>query len=129
MTSYASEHDAIKKVMEHYIEGCRAGDSAVARRGFHANATIVGHYPGGTMTGSIEQVYGWIDGNGPAPGIEPRFADVQVVESIALVRLEVENWTGKLVGSTPVRMSDWFTLLKMDGTWTITHKTFHWHST
>lgn len=128
MSHYATEHDAITKVMQHYIDSCRQGKSALLRPALHRDATIVGHYPGGTMTGGIEQVFAWIDGNGPAEGLEARLAEVHVMESIALVRLEAENWSGQLVGPSPVHMSDWFTLLKVDGAWTITHKTFHWHA-
>ena len=37
---------------------------------------------------------------------------VDVVETIAVVRLEVKNWSGKLAGES-ARMSDIFTLLKL----------------
>ena len=67
-----------------------------------------------------------IDGNGPAPDLEPRFTGVEILESIAVVRLEVERWSGKLAGSE-VHMSDAFTLVKTDDGWKIAHKIFHWH--
>ena len=55
------------------------------------------------------------------PSICPRFARIEIIETIAVVHLEVEHWSGKLVGAN-ARASDVFTLLKWDGEWKITHK-------
>ncbi len=52
---------------------------------------------------------------------------IEIIETIALVHLEVRGWSGKLAGVNS-RASDVFTLLKLDGEWKITHKLFHWHS-
>jgi hypothetical protein len=66
-------------------------------------------------------VFQWINQNGPAPNINPRFAPIEIIESIAVVHLEVQHWSGKLAGAN-ARASDVFTLLKCDGEWKITHK-------
>jgi hypothetical protein len=58
--------------------------------------------------------------------ISPRFARIEIIESIAVVHLEVQRWSGKLAGAQ-ARASDVFTLLKCDGEWKITHKLIHWH--
>ena len=76
--------------------------------------------------GSIEHVFEWVNVNGPAPNIESRFARIEIIETIALVHLEVRGWSGKLAGASR-HASDVFTLLKLDGEWKITHKLFHWH--
>jgi Co/Zn/Cd efflux system component len=52
---------------------------------------------------------------------------VDILGSIAVVRLEVAGWSGKLAGSD-ARMSDLFTLLKMPSGWAIIQKAFHWHA-
>ncbi|MBI3943183.1 MAG: nuclear transport factor 2 family protein [Chloroflexi bacterium] len=127
MSSYISDYDDVVKAMQCYIEGGRAGKSELMRPGFLPEATIVGFYPGGLLTGSIQQLYDWIDGNGPAPNIEPRFASIDILDSIASVRLEVEHWSGELSGSD-TKMSDVFTLLKTEEGWKISQKTFHWHT-
>ena len=124
--AYATEYDAIVATMRHYIDGGRAGKSSLMRPGFLPDATMVGYAGGTLLSGSIQQLYDWIDGNGPAPDIEPRFTGVEIRESIAVVRLEVERWSGKLAGSE-VHMSDAFTLVKTDDGWKIAHKIFHWH--
>ena len=69
----------------------------------------------------------WIDNNGPAPDLEARVVSVDVIESIAVVRLEIANFSGKMAGSG-VRMSDLFTFLRTPDGWRIMQKAFHWHS-
>jgi hypothetical protein len=122
-SGYLVEHDAITRTMHRYIEGARAGDGDLMRAAFHASATISGYCQGIEYSGSVEHVFQWITKNGPAPHIEPRFARIEI---IAIVHLEVQHWSGKLVGAN-ARASDVFTLLKCDGEWVITHKLFHWH--
>ncbi len=123
---YLTEHDAITRTMHCYIAGARVGDAELMRPAFHPQATISGYCLGVEYSGSIEHVFQWIAANGQAPDIRPRFARIEIIESIAVVHLEVHGWTGKLVGAT-ARASDVFTLLKCDGVWKITHKLFHWH--
>ena len=124
--AYLAEHDAITRTMHCYIAGARAGDSDLMRSAFHPSATISGYCQGVEYTGSVEHVFQWINQNGPAPNITPRFARIEIIETIAVVHLEVERWSGKLAGAN-ARASDVFTLLKCNGEWKITHKLFHWH--
>jgi len=46
---------------------------------------------------------------------------MDIMETIATVRLESDNWTGH-------KFTDFFTLLKVDGTWKIMNKVFHLHA-
>jgi hypothetical protein len=126
VNAYLVEHDAITRTMHRYIAGARAGDSELMRSAFHPSATISGYCLGVEYTGSVEHVFRWINENGPAPNISPRFARIEIIESIAVVHLEVQHWSGKLAGAN-ARASDVFTLLKRNGEWKITHKLFHWH--
>ena len=64
--------------------------------------------------------------NGPAPNICPRCARIEIIETVAVVHLEVEHWSGKSAGAN-ARAWDVFALLKCDDEWKITHKLFHWH--
>jgi hypothetical protein len=124
--AYLTEHDAITRTVHCYIAGARAGDGELMRRAFHPSATISGYCQGVEYSGSVEHVFEWVNQNGPAPDISPRFARIEIIESIAVVHLEVQRWSGKLAGAQ-ARASDVFTLLKCDGEWKITHKLFHWH--
>ena len=124
--AYLTEHDAITRTMHLYIAAARAGDGDLMRAAFHPAATISGYCQGIEYCGSVEHVFDWITANGPAPNINPRFARIEIIESIAVVHLEVQRWSGRLAGGN-ARASDVFTLLKRNGEWKITHKLFHWH--
>jgi hypothetical protein len=126
-SEYLSEYDNIVRTMQMYINGSKQGKSELMRPAFHPSASFFG-YAGEQLAVGTQFLFDWIDKNGPAPNIEPRFVSVDILESIAVVRLEVAEWSGKLAGSG-VRMSDLFTLLKTPGGWKIIQKAFHWHAT
>ena len=123
---YLTEHDAITRTIDLYIAGGRAGQGDLMRPAFHPEATMAGYCFGIEYSGSIEHLFRWIDENGPAPKIEPRFARIEILETVAVVHLEVQGWSGKLAGSN-ARICEVFTLLKRDREWLITQKIFHWH--
>jgi hypothetical protein len=125
-SSYLTEHDAITRTIDGYIAAGRAGNSEIMRAAFHPEATMAGYCQGIEYSGSIEHLFEWITANGPAPHIKPRFARIEILETIAIVHLEVQSWSGALAGSD-ARISEVFTLLKRDGEWKITQKIFHWH--
>ncbi len=125
--NYLTDYDAIVKAIQHYIDGCKAGQSELMHPGFHPDATMVGYALGNFLFGPVKILYDWIDGNGPAPDIEPNFASIEILETIAVVRLEVKGWSGKIAGSG-VHMSDLFNLIKIDEGWKISQKLFHWHA-
>ena len=124
---FASDYDAVVAAIGTYIAGGRAGDSSLMRPSFLADATMVGHVGGELFTGTIERLYEWIDANGPAPDLVTRFASVDIFESIAVVHLEAERWSGKFAG-TETHMSDAFTLVKTADGWRIAQKIFHWYA-
>jgi hypothetical protein len=124
--NYLNDYDEIIKTMQHYIDGSKAGKSELMHPGFHPDASLVGYAPGQFLFGPIQILYDWIDGNGPAPDIKPNFASIEILETIAIVRLEVYGWSGKLAGSG-VHMSDLFNLVKTEEGWKISQKLFHWH--
>ncbi len=125
-TEYLTDYDAIVNTMQKYIEGSKHGKSELMRPAFHPDATFFG-YAGEQLAIGTPFLFDWIDKNGPSPGIEPRLVSVDILESIAVVRLEVAGWSGALAGPG-VRMSDLFTLLKMPSGWKIIQKAFHWHA-
>jgi hypothetical protein len=96
------------------------------RPAFHPNASFFG-YAGEQLAVGTQFLFDWIDKNGPAPNIEPRMVSVDILETIAVVHLEVGGWSGILAGSG-VRMSDLFTLLKTQNGWKIIQKAFHWYA-
>jgi len=124
--TYSSQYDANAKTMKGYLDGVREGKSELMRASFHPAATFFGHYSGGVMDGELQKLFDWVDKNGPAPGVQSRFASVQIFGKIAYVQLELEGLSGPLAG-TNVSMSDVFTLMLTPNGWTIVQKAFHWH--
>ncbi len=116
-----SEHDAIAKTVQHYIDGAKSGSGDDMKPAFHKDATIFGYAGADLFAGPIQQLFDWNDENGPAPELQARIASIDVVDTVATVRLELNNWTGS-------RYTDLFTLLKVDGEWKIMNKVFHLHS-
>jgi Putative lumazine-binding len=125
-SEYLTDYDSIAKTMQLYIDGSKQGKSDVMRPAFHPEASFFG-YAGEQLATGTQFLFNWIDENGPAPKIQTRLASVDILGSIAVVRLEVAGWSGSLAGSD-VYMSDLFTLLKMSGGWKIIQKAFHWHA-
>ena len=125
-SEYLTEYDGIVKSVQMYIDGSKQGKSELMRPAFHPDASFFG-YAGDQLAIGTQFLFDWIDKNGPAPKIEPRVVSVDILESIAVVRLEVSGWSGNLAGSG-VRMSDLFTLLKMPSGWKIIQKAFHWYA-
>ena len=121
-----SQHDEILKTLQLYIDGSKEGKSELMRPAFHPQASFFG-YAGEQLATGTAFLFDWIDKNGPSPDIEPRVVSVDILESIAVVRLEVAKWSGKLAGSG-VHMSDLFTFIRMPEGWKIIQKAFHWHS-
>jgi hypothetical protein len=115
-----NEYDAIARTVQHYIDGGRSGRSVDMKPAFHPEATMFGYVGPELITGSIQHLYDWVDANGPAAGLQARFAGVDVTGTTASVRLEIDNWTGH-------RFTDRFTLLKIGDEWKIISKVFYLH--
>ncbi len=115
-----SEYGVITKVVQHYIDGAKSGRGDDMKPAFHNDATIFGYVGADLLAGPIQKLFDWNDENGPATGLQARIASVDLIDTVAAVRLELDNWTGH-------RFTDLFTLLKVDGEWKIMNKVFHLH--
>ena len=114
------EYDAVTNTIQLYVQGGKTGDTSMMKEAFYPDATIFGYVGADLFAGPIQQLFDWNDQNGAAAELEGRIASIDIVETVATVRLELENWTGH-------RFTDLFTLLKVDGQWKITNKVFHLH--
>ncbi len=121
MSTDLRQHDAIAETVQHYIDGAKSGKGDAMKPAFHKDATIFGYAGADLFAGPIQQLFDWNDENGPAAELQARIASIDVVDTIATVRLELNNWTGS-------RYTDLFTLLKVDGEWKVMNKVFHLHS-
>ena len=126
--SYIQDYDAITELMNLYNEGVRTGSSAIMKPGFHQAATFYGYYEGTLLGGPIQMLFDWVDSNGPSSEMRVRIASIDIHETIAVVRLELENLQGKLAGEEGAHLSDLFQAIKIDGEWKLSQKSFHWHT-
>ena len=115
-----SEYDAISRTIQMYVDGGKSGRGDVMKQAFHPDATIFGYIGADLFAGPIQGLFDWNDQNGPAKELEARIASIDIFDTVAAVRLELDNWTGH-------RFTDLFTLLKVDGEWKIMNKVFHLH--
>ncbi len=115
-----NEKDAIATAVQHYIDGVRSGKGDDMKPAFHKDATIFGYAGADLFGGPIQQLFDWSDANGPARELTARIAKIDLVDTVATVRLELDNLSGS-------RYTDLFTMLKVDGQWKIMSKVFHLH--
>ena len=97
-TTDKSEHDAITRTTQHYVDGAT-----------------------GLLASPIQELFDRVDKTGTAPELEAKIAQIDLGNTVATVRLELDKWAGR-------RFTDFFTLLKVDGEWKIMNKVFHLHS-
>ncbi len=116
-----SDYDAITKTVQHYIDGAKSGKGEDMKPAFHEDATIFGYTGPDLFGGPIQQLFDWNDQNGPATGLKAQIASIDVINTVATVRLELDDWTG-------YRFTDLFTMLKVEGEWKIMNKVFHAHA-
>ncbi len=121
LATTVNEQDAITKLLQHYIDGAKSGKGDDMKPAFHKDATIFGYIGADLFGGPIQKLFDWNDENGPATGLQARIASIDLIDTVATVRLELDNWTGH-------RFTDLFTLLKLDGEWKIMNKVFHLHA-
>ncbi len=115
-----NDYDAITRLIQHYIDGAKSGRGIDMKPAFHDDATIFGYVGADLFAGPIQGLYDWNDANGPAKDLEARIVCIDVVGTVASVRLESSNWTGH-------RFTDFFNLLKVDDQWKVMNKIFHLH--
>ncbi len=119
-TLNVSEYDVIADVVQHYIDGAKSGKGDDMKPAFHKDATIFGYVGADLFAGPIQKLFAWNYENGAATELQVRIASIDLIDTVATVRLELDNWTGH-------RFTDLFTLLKVNGEWKIMNKVFHLH--
>ncbi len=115
------DDQAIRRTLQHYLNGAISGKSADLRPAFHEDAMLHGYLGPEYTAMPIAKFYEWHEANGPATNLSARVAGIDIEGTIATARLELDDWTGH-------RFTDMFTLLKHGGEWKIISKVFHLHA-
>ena len=121
VSNNTSDNEMIEKTVQFYIDGAKSGKGDDMKPAFHNDATIFGYIGDDLFAGPIQKLFDWNDKNGPATELETKIASIDIVGTIATVRLESDNWTGH-------KFTEFFTLLKVEGAWKIMNKVFYLHS-
>ena len=111
----------IVKAVQYYIDGAKSGKGDDMKPSFHKDATVFGYIGTDLFAGPIQILFDWNDQNGPATELQAQIESIDIIDTVATVRLELDNWTGH-------KFTDLFTMLKVDGEWKIMNKVFHLHS-
>ncbi len=84
-----NDQDVITKVIQHYIDGARSGKGDDMKPAFHEDATVFGYVGPDLFAGPIQNLFAWNDDNGPATELVDRIACIDVIGTVATVRLEL----------------------------------------
>ncbi|MGR7911423.1 nuclear transport factor 2 family protein [Lysinibacillus capsici] len=115
------EYDQIIFTINKYVEGVASGKSELLKEAFYENAIMYGFEDSGLVEGSIQNLYDYVDQAGPAPKMQSRIDIIEVVNTVATVRVILENSEG-------ANYTDFHQLLKINNDWKIISKLFHRHS-
>ncbi len=108
-------------VTNHYLKGAISGKGSEMKPAFHGTATWSGYVGPDFVAGPIQTLFDWNDSNGAAQDLVYKISKIEIVGTIASVRVETDNWTGN-------RFTDFFNLVKVDEDWKIMNKIFHLHT-
>ena len=114
-----SDYEEIATVLKYYTDAAKAGDGKAMARAFHPEATMFTIADGKASITPIQGLFDWAGGLGPAKDIKSMVTCIDLAGTVALVRIEVDNWLG-------ARYTDMFTMMKFPGQgWLIANKVFH----
>ncbi len=120
-TTDLDDYKAITNLLtNHYLKGAISGKGSEMKASFHNDATWYGYVGSDLIAGPIQSLYDWHDSNGAATDLVYNISKIDVVGTVASVRIELDNGKG-------ARFTDFFNMLKVDGKWQVMNKVFYLH--
>lgn len=113
------DHEEVVATVAHYVNGMREGSAETVARAFHGEAVMYGYAGGQLLGGRIENLFDYVRQFGPAPNIRTRIDVLAITPTTAVVRVDMEQ------DATGSSYTDFHSLLKQDGAWTVIAKLFH----
>ena len=114
------DYEAVKAVLNKYLDAGREGKSDILRPYVHKDALMFGRAGGKLEGGSIDNLFAYLDSHPAAKELEAEITEIDIVEGIAHAKVESDNWNG-------ARFTDMFLLVKDGNDWKILTKTFYAH--
>lgn len=117
-TPASSDFDDVMVPLNLYMQGHATGNGEVMRQAFHPEARILWNQDGAVAQRTAEE-FAALFTRGPAPDEADRHrrvVSVDITGDVAVAKLELDYPTAFL--------TDYMTLLRVDGTWTIIGKSY-----
>ncbi|EJC82137.1 MULTISPECIES: nuclear transport factor 2 family protein [Rhizobium] len=118
-----SDRQAVEQTVHLYVEGMAFANEAALKKAFHPKSSIIGYYQNAVEWLTRDEFIAAILAEEPAPpGTQP-FMDIQSVDvegDAASVKV-TDDFAG-------MRFTDYLSLLKIEGRWTIVSKLYHLHT-
>jgi hypothetical protein len=117
-----SERQAIQAVVHLYVEGMTFANEAALKKAFHPKSSIIGHFQDAIEWLSRDEFIAAILAEGSAPPGTLPVIDIESIDisgDAAAVKV-----TDEFAG---MRFTDYLSLLKISGRWTIVGKVYHLH--
>lgn len=122
MPTHVQDTEAVRAVVQLYIDGARSGDTSLFERAFHPDAQMYGSFNGEPMNMPISRFIEMAKSfPPPATSGEPYEATISAISvtgDAAVATLQETSFLG-------ADFVDYFALLRTDGAWQIVNKTFH----
>ncbi|MCE3603883.1 nuclear transport factor 2 family protein [Massilia sp. P8910] len=121
--TYVKDYQAITRVLNNYIDGCKQARSSIMKPAFSEQATMFSVDAKGELAGGpIQELFDAIDNPPfrPSPEAQSAIVQVDIVGTAASARIDSNDVSG-------FSFSDFFHLLKVEGKWTIVSKIYHTH--
>ncbi|MDI9894539.1 nuclear transport factor 2 family protein [Rhodococcus sp. IEGM 1381] len=114
-----ADYDEIVSVVAHYENGLEAGNWDTITKAFDDDAIMYGYTGDDLTSGTYKNLEAYVQQFGAAPNGHTRVDILGITPTSAVVRIDME---GAADGTS---YTDFHTLLKKDGRWTIIAKVFH----
>jgi hypothetical protein len=115
-----ADEAAIRQTVQYYFDGGKNRDSVALRKAFHPEARMLFAKDGKLVVVPIGEYIARVAGTKPKPGevdsTTRRVAEVDVAGDAAIAKLELER--------PDAFLTDYMSLLKVDGRWMIVNKIF-----
>ncbi len=115
-----ADEAAIRQTVQYYFDGGRLRDSVALRKAFHPDARMLFAKNGKLVVVPISEYIAGVAKNKLKPGevdsTKRRVSSVDVTGDAAVARVELER--------TDAQITDYMSLLKVDGRWLIVNKIF-----
>ena len=115
-----NDEAAIRQAVQYYFDGGRMGDSATLRRAFHPEARMLFVRDSALAIVPIGEYIARVAGNPPKPGAVDstvrRVVSIDFAGDAAIAKLEQRR--------PSMLVTDYMSLLKVDGRWVVVNKIF-----